>query len=180
MSQSKQQSNTVIALIAIAGFSAAAQTGLVSQLFNVLEEGIIPSAQAQTRLNQRPPTRANFKLEKFDAKRIIVEGDRVSFQSETGKLQPAADGFYQLPNRQTLTVKDGRVVDHKLSSSCSGGQADCRPTPRWGEWLRDTSNDSPRNQIRHNGNVIDTWNKIQPTNLRNVSPSNIPTRDIRR
>lgn len=180
MSQSKQQSNTVIALIALAGFSAATQTGLVSQLFSALEQGIIPSAQAQTRLTQRPPTRANFKLEKFDANRISVEGDRVYFQSETGKLQPAADGFYQLPDRQTLTVKDGRVVDHKLSSSCSGAQADCPPAPRWGEWLRDTSNDTPRNQIRRNGSVIDTWDKIQPTNLRNVSPSNIPTRHIPR
>jgi hypothetical protein len=180
MSQSKQQSNTVIALIALAGFSATTQTGLVSQLFSALEQGIIPSAHAQTRLTQRPPTRANFKLEKFDANRISVEGDRVYFQSATGKLQPAADGFYQLPNRQTLTVKDGRVVDHKLSSSCSGAQADCPPGPRWGEWLRDTSNDTPRNQIRRNGSVIDTWDKIQPNNLRNVSPSDIPTRSLPR
>ncbi|WP_414550391.1 hypothetical protein [Anabaena sp. CCY 0017] len=170
MSESKQESNTVIALIAIAGFSAAAQTGLVSELFSVLGEGIIPSAQAQILMDKRPTTTENFRLEKFDASRISVEKGIVLFQTKSGELRPAADGFYQLPDRQTLTVKDGRVTDHKLSSSCSGTQADCKPG-KWGEWLRDASNDSPKNQILQNGRVIDTWNKIQPTNIRNFTPT---------
>lgn len=127
----------VVALIATAGLTATvAQSGLMSQLFQVLDMAFVPPAQAQSIRwrGEQQPVPAQFLLKEFEADRLVIKGGRALLLSDTGK-QPAPDGFYQLPDGRRIAVEEGRVQDcsaitNPLGHDCGGGwELVCDPDP---------------------------------------------------
>lgn len=64
-------------------------------------------------------------LREYEASRVVFKDNRLILFDRGGEVQPAPDGVYQLPDRQIITVEDGKVT-----SSCQA-ESDC---PDGGPW----------------------------------------------
>lgn len=186
-----QPENTVIALIAVTGLSVVSQSGLVGELFRILDHNLIPSASAQElkipqqQIPQREmQPRRQFNLQEMDIRSIEIKGNRAYRITEDGDRAALPDGYYKFPDSVFLTIKDGRVIDKKMigsgenfNANNDGGWSRGMGDGGWGEWIRecpecDAMNPTgPEMQMPERPNVRDTYDGIRQPGVPEIKPS---------
>jgi hypothetical protein len=175
----KKSENTVIALIAVTGLSVASQSGLVHQLFRVLDQNLVTPASAQEwRIEQPKVPRAEFNRQQFDLREmdirsIQIEGDRAYLINTKGEREILPDGYYRYPDSVFLTVKDGHVIDKKVLGS---GQNFHDDDGGWGEWNRECpecdgfGTPGQERAMPQRPNVRDRYNRIRQPQVPELKP----------
>ncbi|MDR9403610.1 MAG: hypothetical protein RI580_09235 [Halothece sp. Uz-M2-17] len=180
--------NTVIALIAVTGLSVVSQSGLVGELFRVLDHNLIPSASSQElEIPQETIPKGElqprqFNLQEMDIRSIEIKGNQAYRITEDGDRAKLPDGYYKFPDSVFLTIKDGQIIDKKIIGSgenfngeenWSRGMDD----GGWGEWIRECPECdgmmTPGEEMKmpERPNVQDTYNRIRQPEVPDLKPS---------
>ncbi|MBE9222166.1 hypothetical protein IQ215_05595 [Cyanobacterium stanieri LEGE 03274] len=185
--------NIVLALVAVAGFSVAHQSGLAGQLLQVLDKSIVQSASAKNTTLSRDESAIAPSLQVKEIKESLIqlEGDRAYQIDENAMRTPLQDGFYRFANGEILTVQDGTITNRQVVKDCivncnlisqswneGGTWAQGPDAGPWSEagwreggtWERDASGDDQMRRTLENNNstprVRDSFDRIQINNDR--------------
>ena len=169
MSQKFDKKAVVICVLAAAGgLTAAEQSGLETQVVDLLAGQLISSAHAAG------DSLSNL-VRQYDAKRVAVENNKIVLFYAKGGKTVAPDGTYLFPNGTRIKQVSGQSKDvRNLGGKGIGDKSiwiehinpDPDPDP-FGEWLRDASGDASKLQ-QTNPNVRDSLRDAQGPSVKKI------------